>query len=314
MRSFVAVLALFAVALIVAALLAYPAWVLVELVRHEPIHRVVHRVAMLCAALGLIWLFRLSRLINREFAGFALPQRQFWLQLVAGMISGALIILPLLATLQILDIRVADPRVDLSTTVIATVIAKGLVTGLFVATVEEIFFRGYLFAAITRESGRVLAMVLPSLLYASLHFLDGRLHVPADQIGWSSGLAVLASMFNAYSSPLEIADSFLALSAVGLLLAIVRARTGAIAACIGLHAAWVCALYYCEVTTQLNTASAAKWLVGSYDGMVGWATVVWIGTMACVYIAVARTTRSSFTKAPQRPVTADHFPGARLQR
>jgi len=312
MRSFFSILVLFAVSLVVAALLAYPVWLLVD---QQPVHRVMHRVAELCALAGLIWLFRRWKMFTRDGAGLSLSRSQFWMQLVAGLISGTLIILPLLVTLEVLDVRIADARVTLTPLFITRVLAAGLTTGLLVALIEEIFFRGLLFTAVERESGRFLAILLPNLLYAFLHFLDGRLHIPADQIEWSSGLAVLTSMFHAYSDPLQIVDSFLALFAVGVLLAIVRARTGAIAACIGLHAAWVCALYYIEVTTQFNPASAASWLVGSYDNTIGWGTVAWMATMACVYVMVARTTRSSSTQpARQTDLTADRFPAVRLPR
>ncbi|MFL6578583.1 MAG: hypothetical protein ACJ8MR_18300, partial [Povalibacter sp.] len=76
---------------------------------------------------------------------------------------------------------------------------------------------------------------------------------------------------------------------------LVRIRTGAVAACIGLHAAWVCALYYFEVTTQFNPESRASWMVGSYDNFVGWGTVGWMIAMASIYVSVARTTRSPST-------------------
>ncbi len=291
MRSFVSVLVLFALSLIVAAALAYPLWLLVELIDHQPIHRVLHRIAMLCAVLGSVWLFRRWSLLNAESAGFGLPRREFWWQLGAALVSGVLIILPLLVLLYALDVRVADPRVSVTAALVAKVIAGGLATGLAVALIEEVFFRGLMHSAIERESGRLLAVILPSLLYAAVHFLDGRLHVPTDQIDWGSGMTVLSRMFIKYNDPAMIVDSFLALFAAGVLLALVRVQTGAIAACIGLHAAWVCALYYVEVTTQFNPAAAASWLAGSHDGVVGWGSVVWMAVIAFIYAGIARSSQ-----------------------
>lgn len=247
---------------------------------------------MLCAIVSLVWLFRRWHLTRRQDAGFGLPAGQFWQHLGIGLVAGAIIILPLLFALQTLGVRVADPRVEVTWSLLLTGIIKGLATGLVVALVEEIFFRGYLYSAIERESGRTLAIVLPSVLYASVHFLDGRLRVPADQIHWSSGFAVFASMFDAYAQPATIIDSFFSLFAVGILLAIARARTRGIGLCIGMHAAWVCALYCCEVTTQFNPQSPAQWLVGSYDNVVGWATVFWMAVMAGVYVAISRSSAS----------------------
>lgn len=300
MRAFASVVLVFAISLILAAALAYPLWWLVSFIDLQPIHRVLHRIAMLVAVLGLYWLFRRWEMLNRNAIGFALPARNFQWQLGAGIVSGAVIILPLLTTLQILGVRIADARVDVDVALIVKVVGAGLATGLFVSLIEEGLFRGLLFTAVERQSGRIAAVLLTSLLYASVHFLDGRLRLPPEQIDWSSGFAVLERMFIAYNDPVGIADSFLALFAVGVLLAIVRIRTGAIAACIGLHAAWVCALYYFEVTTQLNETSDAGWMVGSYDGVVGWATVAWMMIIAVVYVAVARTTRSPSPRTTAR--------------
>lgn len=297
MRSFAAIVLFFLACLVFAAVLAYPAWLLVEQFAHQPIHRVMHRVAMLCAILGLIWIFRRWRLVTRHDAGFGRPRREFWQQLAIGVLAGAVIILPLLVALQTIGVRTPDVRVDVTPGLIIMVICKGLITGLAVAFIEEIFFRGYLYSAVERESGATMALVLPSLLYASLHFLDGRLRVPADQISWSSGLAVFASMFDAYTEPARIVDSFLALLAVGILLAVARARTGGIGLSIGMHAAWVCSLYYFEVTTQFNPASNAHWLVGSYDHVVGWATVAWMALMGAVYIMASRSAKTDAARA-----------------
>jgi membrane protease YdiL (CAAX protease family) len=297
MRSFAAIVLFFLACLVLAAVLAYPAWLVVEQFAHQPIHRVMHRVAMLSAILGLVWIFRRWHLVRRHDAGFGRPRREFWQQLAIGILAGAIIILPLLVALQTIGVRVPDTRIDLTPGLVVTVICKGLFTGLAVAFIEEIFFRGYLYAAIERESGRAMALLLPSLLYAALHFLDGRLRVPADQITWSSGLAVFTSMFDAYAEPARIVDSFLALFAVGSLLAVARARTGGIGLSIGMHAAWVCSLYYFEVTTQFNPASQAHWLVGSYDHVVGWATVVWMALMGGVYVMVSRTAQPATAHA-----------------
>jgi membrane protease YdiL (CAAX protease family) len=288
MRSFGSILLLFAVSLIAAAVLAYPVWMLVGLMDDQPIHRILHRIAMLAAIIGTVWLVRRWGLTDKQSAGFGLPRRQFWNQVGAGLAIGAVIIVPLLVTLLLLDVRYLDPTAQTTAGNIAKAFIKGLLTGLVVAFIEEIFFRGYLFTAIQRESGRWLAIVLPSLLYASVHFLDGRLRVPRDQIDWDSGLTVLSRMFLAYTDPLKILDAFLALFAVGVLLAIARMRTGAIALCVGMHAAWVCLLYFNETFTQVNPDTPLRWTVSAYDNVIGWTTVAWMGILAVIYLVISR--------------------------
>ncbi len=292
MRSFAAVLIIVALSLVLAALLAYPVWELIGVLREQPIHRVMHRIAMLVAALGFVWLFRRWRIFNRHGLGFGLPRNAFWRQLVAGVATGALLILPLIGALYALEIRVPRAGLDLTLAPVIKLVSIGLVTGLVVATIEEVFFRGILFTAVRRESGVAHAVVLPSLLYAALHFLGGRLQLPAEQIEWSSGLTVLATLFAKFAQPAAIADSFMALLAVGMLLALVRIRTRGIAACIGLHAAWVCVIAVVRDTTVLQD-SPTSWLVGAYDGVLGWGAVAWMTWLAMMTVTYAIVSRAA---------------------
>jgi uncharacterized protein len=288
MRAFLGLLVFLALALVAAAALAYPAWWLVSFVSEQPIHRVMHRIAMLVAFIGLIWIFRYWQVANKESLGYGLPRAVFVRHLLLGSICGAAIMLPLMLTLFGLDIRDVKANVDWGLIAMAGVIGGGLLSGLVVAFIEETFFRGALFSAVRRESGTVLAIVLPSLLYASVHFLGGRLRLPREAIEWSTGFAVLAKLLEAYATPLELVDSFLALFCVGVLLALVRLRTGSIAACIGLHAAWVCTIALVRKMSLVEEQADARWLVGSYDGVIGWGAVFWIAIMACAYLLMTR--------------------------
>jgi hypothetical protein len=102
-------------------------------------------------------------------------------------------------------------------------------------------------------------------------------------VSWEHGFLVLARLFERYSEPLTFVDSFLALLMLGILLALIRLRTGAIAACIGLHAAGVCTIAVLRKATEVNaTAEHADW-VGSYDGVIGWAALIWFVAIALTY-------------------------------
>jgi membrane protease YdiL (CAAX protease family) len=292
MRSFLAMVVFLAAALVVASALAYPAWVLVGFVSEQPIHRVMHRIAMLVAFIGLIFIFKRWRVANKAALGYGLPNAQFFRQLAIGLVAGAAVMVPLLLTLFGLDVRALKPDIDWSVGTVAGLLASGLLSGLVVALIEETFFRGALFTAVERESGRTLAIVLPSLLYAAVHFLGGRLRLPREEVEWSTGFAVLGKLLEKYAAPLELADSFLALFAVGVLLAAVRARTGAIAACIGLHAAWVCTIQSVRQISYVEETAPARWIVGSYDGVIGWAALGWIALfLVAFWFATQRRVR-----------------------
>jgi uncharacterized protein len=288
MRSFSLLVLFLALALVAAAALAYPAWWLVGLVSDQPIHRVMHRIAMLVAFIGLIWIFRRWQVANKSALGYGMARGRFITQLLMGLLVGASIMLPLMLTLFGLDIRVLKPGVEWTVGELAQLIGAGLLSGLVVAFIEETFFRGALFTAVKRESGTAMAIVLPSMLYASVHFLGGRLRIAREDVEWATGFEVLSKLLEQYQTPLNLIDSFLALVAVGVLLAVVRLRTGAIAACIGLHAAWVCTIAFVRRASIVQENASAGWMVGSYDGVIGWGALAWIALMLSIYAVATR--------------------------
>jgi membrane protease YdiL (CAAX protease family) len=289
MRPFLIFFALLAAALIGAAFVAYPAWLLFSLISVEPFHRVVQRVAMLIALAGLVVLVRRMQLADRASLGFGLTRRTFIRQMLIAFAAGIATMAPLVFMLHGLELRVPKPGFAWGGPQLLGAVGQGLATGFAVALIEETFFRGALQTAMMRAGRLSLAIVLPSILYASLHFLGGHLRIPAAEVGWSSGFDVLASLFERYAQPGLLIDSFAALVAVGVLLALVRARTGAIAACIGLHAAWVCVITAVRTSTTRNDTASASWLIGAYDGVIGWGAFALIVAITAAYLMFERT-------------------------
>lgn len=284
MRSFALFVALLAGALLIAAALTYPAWWLVSLVSIEPVHRVMHRIAMLIALVGLVVLTRRLGLSNKEAMGYGMPRREFLAQVGIGFAGGVALMLPLTGLLLGLDIRVVKPEFAAEW---LGLIAGGLLTGVTVAFIEETFFRGVLFTAVARTSSAAAAVIAPSVLYASLHFLGGKLRVPADEVSWIHGFEVLSKLFERYAEPLALLDSFVALTMLGVLFALVRLRTGAIAGCIGLHAAGVAFITVLREATRVNPDAEYAALVGSYDGVIGWAALIWFAIIAAAFVMFA---------------------------
>jgi membrane protease YdiL (CAAX protease family) len=286
MRTFLTFLLLVAVAALISGAVTYPVWAGLQLFTDAPIHRVMNRLGMLAlAVLTIIWL-RQRGLANKATLGYGLPRPQFVRQMLWGFTAGVLLMMPLVVALFELDLRVLSSRIDQSDApalLIAKLIFRGLLTGWVVAFLEETFCRGAMFAAIKKESGLVLAVLLPSLLYAALHFLGGELRLPADQITYTSGFTVTANLFERYAAPLEFLDSFMALVALGVLLALIRWRTGVIAGCIGLHAGGVCVILVMRNLSMENPAAPHSWLIGSYDGVIGWMACLWIAFVALAY-------------------------------
>src|SRR5262245_52103324 len=99
MKSFLLFVALLAGSLILAAAVTYPAWLLVGTISVEPVHRVMNRVAMLIALVGLVVLTRRLGLSDRAALGYGLPPRDFARQLALGWLCGIGLMLPLTALL-----------------------------------------------------------------------------------------------------------------------------------------------------------------------------------------------------------------------
>jgi membrane protease YdiL (CAAX protease family) len=293
-RTFALFVALLAGALLLAAALTYPAWLLVGTVSVEPVHRVMNRLAMLIALVGLIVLTRRLGLANRAALGYGLPRAEFFRQLGIGWAAGIGLMLPLVALLLALDVRQIMPGLDGD---LPLLLLRGVLSGLAVAFIEETFFRGILFTAVARTSGARAAIIAPTLLYAALHFLGGKLRVPPEEVSWSHGFEVLSRLFERYAQPLAFVDSFLALVALGVLLSMVRLRTGAIAGCIGLHAAGVCAIFVLRDTTAMNSNAPFSFIVGQYDNVTGWAACAWFVAIAVAYGVYQRQLSSGSSRA-----------------
>ena len=277
MRSFAIFLGLIALGFAGIALLGYPAWLLVSPLLDNPkFSRVASRVGMLILLVGFVFVARHLKVADRRSLGFDLPAGSFAREAVIAVALGVLLMLPLVGTMLLLELRDLKPGMEFTASALATLALAGLVSGLVVALIEETFLRGAMQTAITRESGVALAIALTSVVYAALHFVAGKYRVPASEVHFGSGLDMLAEVLKGFSDPLGILDSFLCLTAVGVLLGVVRLVTGNIAACIGLHAGWVAVLYVVRETTVPNPASPAAWLMGDYDGFIGWMVLAWL--------------------------------------
>lgn len=286
MRTFGIFLLLFALAAVVSGLLTYPAWALLQTFTDVPIHRVMNRIGMLILAITTVMFLRQRGLADRASLGYALRRPVFIRQMSIGFASGVLLMAPLAAALFGFDLRELATKFlshETPALLLAELILEGLLTGFAVAFLEETFCRGAMFTAIKRESGLFWAFTLPTLFYAATHFLGGRLRVPADEIDYWSGLEVTAKLFERFVEPLAFVDSFIALCALGLLLSIIRHRTGAIAGCIGLHAGGVMVIVVMRNISTVNPDAPLSWLVGSYDGVIGWMAAAWIGLVTLAF-------------------------------
>jgi uncharacterized protein len=274
MRAFLCFLGLFAAALAVVALGTYPAWLLLHPHFDFPFHRIGERLGMLALLAGFILVARRLGLADRASLGYGLPRRAFVRELLLGLALGVATMVLIVAAMNALALLERSQAPGMTAGALAQLLIASLASALAVAFIEETFLRGAMYTAVARESGARLAVPLTALLYAATHFF-GRVRIaPQDVTPWS-GLALLGQSLQAFAHFAQIADAFLALLAVGVVLALVRQATGNIAACLGLHAGWVWVMLVAHGLTAPRRAASLGFLLSRFDGFVGWLVLGW---------------------------------------
>jgi hypothetical protein len=274
MRTFFWFLGLLVAGFAAMALLAYPAWLVLHPHFDFPFHRIASRVGMLALLIGFVSIARHLGLADRVSLGYGIPRRAFMRELLFALALGVGLMLLVVAVMLGLGLRIWLPGFNFSAATLAHLALQTLASALVVAFIEETFLRGAMFSGIARESGVVSAILLTAIVYAATHFF-ARYHIPAELVRPTSGVTMVAGTLQAFADPLAIADAFAALFAVGALLAAIRAATGHIAACIGLHAGWVWIILFVRETTAPDMTRSMSFLLSSFDGFVGWLVFLW---------------------------------------
>jgi membrane protease YdiL (CAAX protease family) len=274
MRAFAWFLGLFLVAFAVVAVFAYPAWLLLHPHFDFPFHRIGERIGMIGLLVGFLLVARRLGLADRKSLGYGAPRREFLREWGLGLVLGVVTMLGIVGIMAVLGLLEWRSDAVFGAAALAKLVGARLLSGLAVALIEETFIRGAMFTAIQRESGTRTAVILTSILFAASHFF-GKIRIPADQVTAWGGVDLLTGTLHAFSDPLGIADAFLCLAGVGVVLAVVRAKTGNIAASLGLHAGWVWVMLVAHELTKADDTSPLRPLLSQFDGFVGWLVLLW---------------------------------------
>ncbi|MDP8985919.1 MAG: CPBP family intramembrane metalloprotease [Pseudomonadota bacterium] len=274
MRAFACFVGLILIGFAAIAGLTYPAWLLLHPAFHFPFHRIGDRIGMLALAIGFLLVAGRLRLSDRVSLGYGVPRREFLREMSIGLALGIATMTAVVAVMTALGLLDWTQATQITGAAVIKLVLLRLLSGLAVGFIEETFLRGAMLTAIERESGARAAVLLTAIVYSATHFFAS-FKIPPDRVGAWSGIELLAGTLHSFAQPLGIADAFLCLLAVGLVLGIIRLTTGNIAACIGLHAGWVWVMLVVhELSQPLRTARLA-FLLSSFDGFVGWLVLAW---------------------------------------
>jgi hypothetical protein len=269
-------------ALVLSALLFFPVFQVVNSLWEVRPDRVFYRLAMILAILGFLPFLRLLAINNRDDLGYSLHLAQFLRIFATGLVFGVMIMSVHAILLVLLGVRVPPADGSVFSNLLASLLS-GLFSGVLVALIEETFFRGAMQYHMRRHSSLLTTLLMTSAFYAALHFTRPPITVGTSYIDWSSGFEMLAGTLYQYQDFAVFADSFVALFIAGLLLGLVRERTGNIALCIGIHAGWVLMIKLARELTEVDHAAPMSFLIGSYDGIIGWAAAGILGLVTLGY-------------------------------
>lgn len=274
MRAFIAFLGMIAVGLSAIAVLTYPAWILLHPYFGFPFHRLGERIGMLVLLGVFLASARRLGVGDRTSLGFGSPRRLFLREVLVALILGVVtmcLVVALMTALGLLDWTAAGaPRKG----GVTLLVIQRLFSGLAVASIEETFLRGAMLTAVARESGPRMAVLLTAVVYAASHFFAS-FHIPPEHVSAWSGVDLLGGTLHLFGEPSAIADAFLCLFAVGVVLGMLRITTGNIAACLGLHAGWVWVMLVVHELAHPVSGAPLRFLLSRFDGFVGWLVLAW---------------------------------------
>jgi membrane protease YdiL (CAAX protease family) len=292
------------VCLVLAALLTYPllapGWI--ELAPH----RVMGRLAQVFILIGLWPFLKAMGLDNRAVLGYGATRPDFLGAVWRGWLLGLAILTALALVELMLGVRILESVSAGWMSALLKKAAQALIGGLLIGLLEETFFRGALFAVIRRRGGVAAAVVWTAVLYALVHFMKPGALPAGVALDWAGAWRMFAGVFTDAFQWKNL-DSMTALFLAGVFLALVRGRTGHIGWCIGLHAGWVFVIQVTRQLTDGNAASPYSFLVGTYDGMIGWLAAAWMGALVLA-LAVLDASRR---RRPKSPALAHKRDGAR---
>ena len=251
-----------------------------------PFDRILTRSVLLVL---LILLIPLWRMVPKETSGLIFPDfsiRQFSQSFLVGLVTLAIPVFMIL----ILEIRLIALELEISFLTILGILLVGIFLACLIGLFEEILFRGFLYGSLKKRIGGVMAALVSSTLYSSVHFLKptGELELP---INWFAGFVYLEQSIGNMMYLQQDWDARLSLMILGCFFCLIRERFN-LFCCIGLHAAFVVGIAITRQLTTVNLDSQFLSLISSYNEVIGQLVSLWLLLLICVVYRSQRNEKS----------------------
>jgi hypothetical protein len=246
---------------------------------HEPFHRFVNRSLLVLALAGIWPLLRSLGANSLRDVGLVQPAGQ-WKKFAAGVALGFISLATLAGIAVLFGGRAVNEKLSFAHT--TGKLFGAALTTIVVAVLEEVLFRGGIFGSLRKIFHWVFALVLSSMIYAIVHFMESaKLDGP---VTWASGLELLPRMLRGLAQWQEIVPGFFNLTLAGILLGLAYQRTGNLYFSIGLHAGWIFWLKSYGLLT-VEAPDSNRWFWGTSKMINGWLALL---ILAATLVTFAR--------------------------
>mgnify|MGYP001199253223 FL=1 len=235
-----------------------------------PFDRVLTRSVLLVL---LILLIPLWKMVSKETSGLIFGDFSFR-QFLQSFLIGLFILAIPVVVLLLLEVRLVVLDLQISFLSILGILLVGIVLACLIGLFEEILFRGFLYGSLKKRVGGLIAALISSALYSSVHFLKptGELELP---INWLAGFIYLEQSIGNMILLHQDWDARLSLMILGCFFCLVRERFN-LFCCIGLHAAFVVGIAISRQLTTVNLDSQFLGLISSYNEIIGQLVSFWL--------------------------------------
>ncbi|MEQ1531403.1 MAG: CPBP family intramembrane glutamic endopeptidase [Methylococcales bacterium] len=213
--------------------------------------------------------------LTKADLGYA-PRNIFLKQLWLGFGLGLITLIPVFIILFTLGVNVLDETKQWTVFLTGKRMLLSLLLALLIGFVEESVFRGMLLSILRTKLSALAAILISSVYFAGLHFLDNKTPIAPQEFNFLSGFNLLAL---AYSNIFSVNNlpAFSALFMVGIFLAIVRTQVKeSLGLCIGCHAGWVWQMKMSHYIFNTNHSSEYLYLVSTFDYVIGPMVASWL--------------------------------------
>jgi uncharacterized protein len=239
-----------------------------------PLEKIISKTTQLLLVLSIFPAMAIMK-INKEQLGFS-GKTLFFKQLLQGFCLGFVTLIPVFIVLYVLEINVFDETQSWTLALLAKKILIALLLALIISLIEEPLFRGILISGLKRKLPVMAAVLISSVYYAALHFLNSSIEIPFQNLNIFSGFYLLRDAFANLLNP-DILSAFFALLMVGIFLGFLRTHVKAsLGLCIGCHTCWVWQIKMSKSLFNTDFNADHIYLVSHYDGVIGPLVTGWL--------------------------------------